>query len=98
MRDFMGNTTMLSCSANRSSPIYRTEYCSCAVLLMRDRHTQPVHLPYDVKKPLVTQSLWGEVSSADKLSLVMESVKRDVEHGPGSRVPIPAERAGGSKM
>ena len=48
----MGNTTMLSFSANRSSPIYRTEYCSCAVLLMRDRHTQPVHLPYDVKKPL----------------------------------------------
>ena len=89
---------MLSFGANRSSLIYRTEYCSCAVILMRDRHTQPVHLPYDLKKPLVTHSVWSEVSSVDKLSLVMESVKRDAEHGPGSRIPTPAERAGGSHM
>ncbi len=93
----MGNTTMLSFRANRSSLVYRRESCCCAVFLMRDRHTQPGHLPYDFQKaPLVTHSVWGEVSSVDNLYLVMESVKRDAEQGRVPEFPLPPSAQEGS--
>jgi hypothetical protein len=38
------------------------------------------------------------VNSADKLYLVIESVKRDSKHGEPLTVPVPAGGAGGSAM
>jgi hypothetical protein len=40
----------------------------------------------------------GKVNSADKLYLVMESVKPDTKHLPPSNVPVPADGAGGSHL
>ena len=40
----------------------------------------------------------GKVNSADKLYLVIESVKPDTKHGRCSTVPAPADGAGGRSM
>ena len=90
---------MFNFSANHLVLISRTEYPSYAVLLMRDRDTQRVYRLYDFSKaqlirPGVAYCVAGKVNSADKLYLVMESVKIDTKHALPSTPPTPPDGAG----
>jgi hypothetical protein len=90
-------------SANNLVLISRTEYPSYAVLLMQDRDTCRVYRLYDFSKaqlirPKVAYCVAGKVNSADKLYLVIESVRPDTKRRRTSTVPAPADGAGGSAM
>jgi len=94
---------MFNFSANHLFFLSRTESPSCAVLLMRDRDTQRVYRLYDFSKALflrpgVAYCVAGKVNSADKLYLVVESVRRDTKHRRVSNAILPADGAGGSSM
>ena len=78
----------------------RTEYPSYAVFLMQDLDTQRVYRLHDFSKaciiqPSVAYCVAGKVNSADKLYLVIESVRPDSKHPRSSTVPVPADGAGG---
>ena len=93
--------SMFNFSANHLFLLSRTEYPSCAVFLLRDLDTQRVYRLYDFTKALllrpgVAYSVAGKVNSADKLYLVLESVRLDTKHLPASPAPVPADGAGGS--
>ena len=67
---------------------------------MRDRDTQRVYRLYDFSKahlirPDVAYIIAGKVNSADKLYLVIESVRPDTKRRRVSAVPVPADGAGG---
>jgi hypothetical protein len=49
-------------------------------------------------RPKVAYCVAGRVNSADKLYLVIESVRPDTKHGGHSTVPVPAEGAGGKTI
>ena len=91
---------MFNFSANHLFLISRTEYTSCAVLVMLDYDSRRVYRPLDFTKRL---RLWpdrpycvaGKVNSVNTLYLVIESVKLDTKHERLSSVPVAAERAGG---
>ena len=92
---------MFNFSANHLFLLSRTEYRSCAVFLMQDRDTQRVYRLYDfTKAQLISRDkaycIAGKVNSADKLYLVIESVRSDTKHPRCSPVPDPADGAGGS--
>ncbi|MGA8691503.1 MAG: hypothetical protein WB662_16755 [Methyloceanibacter sp.] len=94
---------MFNFSANHLVLISRTEYPSYAVLLMQDRDTQRVYRLYDFSKaqlirPRVAYCVAGKVNSADKLYLVVESVRLDTKQRRVSKVPITADGAGGSNL
>jgi hypothetical protein len=94
---------MFNFSANHLFLLSRTEYPSCAVLLMQDRDTQRVYRLYDFSKaqlirPGVAYCVAGKVNSADQLHLVVESVRLDTKHRQASNVLLPADGAGGSVM
>ena len=94
---------MFNFSANHLVLISRTEYPSYAVLLMRDRDTQRVYRLYDFSKaqlirPDVAYCVAGKVNSADKLYLVIESVRLDTKHSRASNAHAPADGAGGSPI
>jgi len=94
---------MFNFSANHLVLISRTEYSSHAVFLMLDRDTQRVYRLYDFSnaqliRPDVAYCIAGKVNSADKLYLVIESVRPDTKHRRVSTTPIPAEGAGGSTV
>ena len=94
---------MFNFSANHLFLLSRTEYRSCAVLLMRDGDTQRVYRLHDFSKrwlprPGVAYCVAGKVNSADKLYLVIESVRPDTKHTRHSTVPAPADGAGGSPI
>jgi hypothetical protein len=94
---------MFNCSANHLVLISRTEYPSCAVLLMRDLDTQRVDRLFDFSKaqlirPGVASCVAGKVNSADKLYLVIESVRLDTKRRRVSSAPAPADGAGGPTM
>ena len=91
---------MFNFSANHLLLISRTEYPSYAMFLMRDRDTQRVYRLYDFSKaqlirPDVAYCVAGKVNSADKLYLVIESVRLDTKHRRDSIAPVPADGAGG---
>ena len=91
---------MFNFSANHLFLLSRTEYRSCAVFLMQDRDTQRVYRLYDFTKaqlisPNQAYCIAGRVNSADKLYLVIESVKPDNKHEWSSNAPVPADGAGG---
>ena len=76
---------MFNFSANHLLLLSRTEYRSCVVFLMRDDSTRRVYRLYDFTRALqITPDQYycvsGKVNSADKLYLVIESVKRDTKH------------------
>ena len=80
--------------------IRRTEYPSWAVFWMQDRDTQRVYRLYDFTKaqliqPGVAYCVAGKVNSADKLYLVIESVRPDTNHGRRSITRVPVDGAGG---
>jgi hypothetical protein len=90
---------MFNFSANHLILLSRTEYRSCAVFLMLDHSTHRVYRLYDFTKahalePGSYYSVSGKVNSADKLYLVIESVKPDAKHNRSSTPPIPADGAG----
>lgn len=94
---------MFNFSANHLFLISRTEYPSYAVFLMQDRDTQRVYRLYDFSKaqlirPNVAHCAAGKVNSADRLYLVIESVRPDTKHRRASTVPVPADGAGGPDM
>lgn len=94
---------MFNFSANHLILLKRTEYRSCAVLVMRDDSTRRVYRLYDfTKSHILTPGQYycvtGKVNSADKLYLVVESLKPDAKHTAASTVPIPADGAGGRPM
>jgi len=94
---------MFNFSANHLLLLSRMEYRTCAVLLMRDDSTRRVYRLHDFTKshaPALGQyyCVSGKVNSADKLYLVIESIKPDTKHGRCSTVPAPVEGAGGPHM
>ena len=88
---------MFNFSANHLVLISRTERSSYALLLMQDRDTQRVYQLYDFSKaqliqPKVAYCVAGKVNSADKLYLVVESVRPDTKHRRDSNVPVTTDR------
>jgi len=94
---------MFNFSANHLLLLSRTEYRSCAVLLLRDDSTRRVYRLHDFSKShILTPGQYycvsGKVNSADKLYLVVESVKPDTKHSTVSNTPVPADGAEGCPM
>jgi len=90
-------------SANHLFLLSRTEYRTYAVLLMQDRDTQRVYQLFDFSKaqlirPGVAYCIAGKVNSADKLYLVLESVRRDTKRRTDSTTPVATDGAGGLAM
>jgi 20S proteasome alpha/beta subunit len=76
---------MFNFSANNLTLLSRTECKSCVVFAMKDRHTKRVYRLYDFTKAqtITADQLWcvsGKVNSADKLYLVIETVKADAKN------------------
>jgi hypothetical protein len=91
---------MFNFSANHLFLLSRTEYPSYAVFLLEDRDTRRVYRLYDFTKvqlirPEVAYCVAGKVNSADRLYLVIESVRLDTKHAGCSTVPAPVDGAGG---
>jgi hypothetical protein len=91
---------MFNFSANHLFLLTRTEYPKYAVFLLQDRDTQRVYRLYDFTKaqliqPNVAYCVAGKVNSADRLYLVIDSVRPDTHSRP-STVPPLADGAGGS--
>jgi hypothetical protein len=89
---------MFNFSANHLFLLSRTEYPSCAVFLLQDRDTKRVYRLFDFTKarviqPNVAYCVAGKVNSADKLYLVIESVRLDTKHGGVSNDPPRADGA-----
>jgi len=94
---------MFNFSANYLLLLSRTEYRSCVVFVMRDDSTRRVYRLHDFNKTqIITPNQYycvsGKVNSADKLYLVIESVKPDAKHTRPSNVPFPADGAGGDAI
>jgi hypothetical protein len=94
---------MFNFSANHLFLLSRTEYSSYAMLLLQDFDTQRVYRLYDFTKaqlirPGVAYCVAGKVNSADKLYLVIESVRPDTKHAGSPNIPAHAGGAGGSAM
>jgi hypothetical protein len=91
---------MFNFSADHLFLLSRTEYCSCAVLLMLDRDTRRVYRLLDFTKrlrPIPGQAycVAGKVNSVHTLYLVVESIKRDTKHQQSSIAPPPDDGAEG---
>ena len=91
---------MFNFSANHLSLLSRTECRKCTVFVMKDLDTHRLYRLYDFSKsqsilPDQAYCIFGKVNSADKLYLVMESVKIDTKHLPPSTSPAPPDGAGG---
>jgi hypothetical protein len=92
---------MFNFSANHLFLLSRTEYRSCAVFSMQDRDTQRIYRLYDFTKaqpisPNQAYCIAGKVNSADKLYLVIESVRPDTKHPRYSNAHAHVDGAGGS--
>ena len=99
MSRFLRSSIMFSFSANHFL-FSRKEYRSCAEFLLVDRDTQRVYRLHDFSKahhlvPGQAYCVAGKVNSADKLYLVIESVRLDTKHARPSIVPAPTDGAGG---
>jgi hypothetical protein len=91
---------MFNFSANHLFLLSRTEYCSCAVLLMLDRDTRRVYRLFDFTKrlrpiPGRAYCVAGKVNSVNTLYLVVESIKLDTKHWWSSIALPPDDGAGG---
>ena len=94
---------MFNFSANHLFLLSRTECRSCAVFLMQDHFTRRVYRLHDFTKSLALEAnvfycVAGKVNSADKLYLVIESVKRDAKHTWSSTTHAPVDGAEDSTM
>jgi len=94
---------MFNFSANHLFLLSRTEYPNYAVFLLQDRDTLRIYRLYDFTKaqliqPNVAYCLAGKVNSADRLYLVIESVRPDTKHAGRSNAPALPDGAGGSPI
>jgi hypothetical protein len=94
---------MFNFSANNLVLISRTAYPSYALFLMRDRDTQRVYRLFDFSnaqliQPSVAYCVAGKVNSADKLYLVIESIRPDTKRRRVANAPDPADGAGGRPL
>jgi hypothetical protein len=94
---------MFNFSANHLILLSRTECERCAVFVMKDDSTRRVYRLYDfTKSRIITPSKYycvsGKVNSADKLYLVIESVRPDNRHTLDSTALVPTDGAGGQPM
>jgi len=69
------------------------EYRTCVVFFRKDDSTRRVYRLYDfTKSQTITSDYYycvsGMVNSADKLYLVIESVKRDTKHSPDPQLRL----------
>jgi hypothetical protein len=92
---------MFNFSANNLSLIKRIEARMCRVFIMQDHHTKRVYHLYDFTKSCtITKNYFycisGKVNSADKLYLVIQSVKIDSKHPWPSNTHDGADGAGGT--
>ena len=76
---------MFNYSASNLTLLSRAECNSCVVFVMKDLHTKRLYRLYDFTKaqtitPDHLWCVWGKVNSADKLYLVIESVKTDAKN------------------
>ena len=90
---------MFNFSANNLALLSRMECRSCNVFVMKDRHTKRVYRLYDFTKSQEIDldqvyCIFGKVNSADKLYLVMESVRIDMKNGNHSIAAVPIDGAG----
>jgi hypothetical protein len=90
---------MFNFSANNLTLHSRMECRSCNVFVMKDHHTKRVYRLYDFTKSQEIDSdhvycIFGKVNSADKLYLVMESVRIDMKNGNLSIAAVPPDGAG----
>jgi hypothetical protein len=84
---------MFNFSANHLLLLSRIEYRSCVVFLMKDDSTRRVYRLYDFTKSQIVTSdhyycVSGKVNSADKLYLVIESVRKDTKHSPDPQIRL----------
>lgn len=91
---------MFNFSANHLILLSRTECRRCVVFAMKDDSTRRVYRLYDfTKSRIITPGQYycvsGKVNSADRLYLVIESVRPDHKHTPASTTLVPADGAGG---
>jgi hypothetical protein len=91
---------MFNFSANHLLLLSRTECERCVVFVMKDDSTRRVYRLYDfTKSRIITPGKYycvsGKVNCADKLYLVIESVRPDNRHTLDSTPPVPADGAGG---
>ena len=71
--------------------------CSCCRIATRSGFTGSMtSAKLSVMQPDVAYCIAGKVNSADKLYLVIESVRLDTKHARCSIAPSPADGAGGS--
>lgn len=94
---------MFNFSANNLTLLSRTERKSCVVFAMKDLHTKRVYRLYDFTKTqtITPDQLWcvsGKVNSADKLYLVIESVKTDAKNRLPIQLQANPDRAGVNAM
>ena len=90
---------MFNFSANHLALIHRQDSAKCTVFVMKDHSTQRTYRLYDFSKALHLEpnrfyAVAGKVNSADKLYLVLESVKDDTKHAWPSHPHPPVEGAG----
>ena len=91
---------MFNFSANHLVLLSRMECRRCVVFVMMDDSTRRVYQLYDFTKSRIITSgqyycVSGKVNSADKLYLVIESVRPDNKYTCASTAPVPADGAGG---
>jgi hypothetical protein len=91
---------MFNFSANHLFLLSRTEYRSCALLLMLDHDTRRVYRLFDFTKrlrpiPGIAYCVAGKVNSVNTLYLVVESIKLDNKHQRSFIVPSPDDGADG---
>jgi hypothetical protein len=91
---------MFNFSANRLTLLSRTECARCVVFVMKDESTRRVYRLYDFTKSRIIMPgqyycVSGKVNSADKLYLVIDSVRPDNKYTCASTAPVPADGAGG---
>lgn len=90
---------MFNFSANHLALVHRQDSAKCTVFVMKDHSTQRTYRLYDFSKALHIEphrfyAVTGKVNSADKLYLVLESVKLDTKH-PGPDLPHPPLQGAG---
>jgi hypothetical protein len=94
---------MFNFSANHLVLLSRTECERYVVFVMKDDSTRRVYRLHDfTKSRIITPAKYycvsGKVNSADKLYLVIESVRPDHKHTLASTAPVPADGAGGQPV
>jgi hypothetical protein len=91
---------MFNFSANHLALVHRQDSAKCTVFVMRDHSTQRTYRLYDFSKALTMTpncfyTVSGKVNSADKLYLVLDSVKPDTKHSWTRPSQAPQDGAGG---